>query len=68
MDREDAHHYQPEYLFVPFDVHRADAVVRPRRRLLADGVRFVEAVVDEIRGGLTPRWSVAGGEKLLRSW
>jgi sulfide:quinone oxidoreductase len=63
VDRDDVHHYQPEYLFVPFDVHRASGVVRPRRRLLADGVRFVEASVDEIRVD-SHVVELAGGEKL----
>jgi sulfide:quinone oxidoreductase len=63
VDRDDDHHYQPEYLFVPFDVQRVEAVVRPRRRLLADGVRFVEAVVDEIRVD-SHLVELAGGEKL----
>ena len=46
VDRDDVHHYQPGYLFVPFGTYRPQDIVKPRRRLLDPGVRFVEAEVD----------------------
>lgn len=48
VDRDDAHQYQPGYLFVPFgDLDPAD-VVKPRRAQLSKGVSFVEAEVDRV--------------------
>ena len=46
VDRDDAHHYQPGYLFVPFGIYEPDEIVRSRRRFLADGVDFVCGEVD----------------------
>jgi sulfide:quinone oxidoreductase len=48
VDRDDVHHYQPGYLFVPFGTYRPEQIVKPRQRLLARGVRFVEAEVDRV--------------------
>src|SRR4029079_14660219 len=48
VDRDDEHHYQPGYLFIPFGGYGADDVVRPRRELLAPGVEFLLGEVDRI--------------------
>ncbi len=48
VDRDDDHHYQPGYLFVPFGIYEPERVVRGRREQLVDGVTFVEAEVDVI--------------------
>jgi sulfide:quinone oxidoreductase len=48
VDRDDHHHYQPGYLFVPFGGFAPERVVRSRRAQLDDGVEFIEAEVDVI--------------------
>jgi sulfide:quinone oxidoreductase len=48
VDRDDWHHYQPGYLFVPFDPAAAADVVRSRHSHIADGVAFVQGEVDRI--------------------
>jgi sulfide:quinone oxidoreductase len=48
VDRDDEHHYQPGYLFVPFGAYSHEQVVRSRRRLLPDGVDFVVGSIDEV--------------------
>jgi sulfide:quinone oxidoreductase len=48
VDRDDEHHYQPGYLFIPFGGNGADDVVRPRRKLFAAGVEFLLGDVDRI--------------------
>ncbi len=48
VDRSDAHHYQPGYLFVPFGVYDPDEIVRPRRKYLSSGVDFVRAGVEGV--------------------
>ena len=52
VDRDDAHHYQPGYLFVPFRTYRAQDLVRSRRRLLSDGIDFVEGEIDSVDPGM----------------
>jgi len=48
VDRDDAHHYQPGYLFVPFGGYRADEIVRSRHHFIADGVELVYADIDRV--------------------
>ena len=48
VDRDDEHHYQPGYLFVPFGAYTHDQVVRSRRAFLADGVDFVVGSIDKV--------------------
>jgi sulfide:quinone oxidoreductase len=48
VDRDDEHHYQPGYLFVPFGGYSHEQVVRSRHRFLPDGVDFVVGAVDKV--------------------
>ncbi len=48
VDRDDEHHYQPGYLFVPFGGYRHDQVVRSRAGLLAEGIELVIGDVDRV--------------------
>ena len=48
VDRDDVHHYQPGYLFVPFGGYRRDQIVRSRHRFIADGIRLVYDEVDRV--------------------
>ena len=48
VDRDDEHHYQPGYLFVPFGGLDPSVVVKSRRKQLVKGVRFIEADVDRV--------------------
>ncbi len=48
VDRDDCHHYQPGYLFLPFGRYSDAQVSRPRHTLLPDGVDFVMAEVDRV--------------------
>ncbi len=48
VDRDDAHHYQAGYLFVPFGTYDRDDVVRTRHHFLADGVEMVLGEIDRI--------------------
>ena len=41
VDRDNNHHYQPGYLFVPFGMYKPRTVVKKRSRFLPSGVRFV---------------------------
>ncbi|MBC7631517.1 FAD/NAD(P)-binding oxidoreductase [Aeromicrobium sp.] len=48
VDRDDEHHYQPGYLFVPFGGYSHDQVVRSRHAFLPDGVDFVIGSIDTV--------------------
>ena len=63
VDQDDAHHYQPGYLFVPVGMMPTERVSRPRRAQLADGVTYTEAAVRRIDPA-TRSVTVKGGEEL----
>ena len=48
VDRDDEHHYQPGYLFVPFGGYSHEQVVRSRHTFLADGADFVIGAIDKV--------------------
>ena len=48
VDQDDAHHYQPGYLFVPFGHYTPEQLVRPRRTLLKEGIHFVLGDVSRV--------------------
>ncbi|HSE09377.1 MAG TPA: FAD/NAD(P)-binding oxidoreductase [Nocardioidaceae bacterium] len=48
VDRDDRHHYQPGYLFMPFGTYTEKQVVRSRHAFLPDGVDFVIADIDQV--------------------
>jgi sulfide:quinone oxidoreductase len=48
VDRDDEHHYQPGYLFLPFGEYSHEQVVRSRHTFLPDGVDFMVASIDKV--------------------
>ncbi len=48
VDEDDQHVYQPGLLLMPFGVYEPKALVKPRRRFLPQGVRFVMGSVDRV--------------------
>jgi sulfide:quinone oxidoreductase len=48
VDRDDVHHYQPGYLFIPFGTYRPSDVVKPRARFIPDGVDLVLGDIDRV--------------------
>ena len=48
VDRDDQHHYQPGYLFVPFGTYRAEELVRSRHAFIHDGVEMVFGEIDRV--------------------
>ena len=47
IDRDERHHYQAGYLFIPFGVYSEKDVLKPKKEFIPRGVEFV---VDEIVG------------------
>jgi sulfide:quinone oxidoreductase len=48
VDRDETHHYQPGYLFLPFGIYQPRDIVKPRRDYLPRGVELVLAAIDVI--------------------
>src|SRR3954447_2987358 len=48
VDRDDQHHYQPGYLFVPFRGYSRDEIVRSRHHFIPDGVAVVYDEIDRV--------------------
>ncbi len=48
VDRDDEHHYQPGYLFVPFGEYGREHVVESRRKHVADGVTLLLGEIDRV--------------------
>ncbi len=48
VDRDDDHHYQPGYLFLPFGTYTSSQLVRSRHAFLPDKVDFVVGEVDHV--------------------
>ena len=48
VDQVEEHHYQPGYLFIPFGTYRPEEVVKPRQRLISDGVTQVTGEIDDV--------------------
>jgi sulfide:quinone oxidoreductase len=47
IDNDEIHHYQPGWLFIPFDVYTAEDCQKPKREFIPDSVNFV---FDEVVG------------------
>ena len=66
VDRDNDHHYQPGYLFVPFWMPE-ERVVKDRASFLPDGVDFVQRDVARVHPD--ERWvELADGQRLDYDW
>jgi len=45
VDQDATHVYQPGLLFIPFGVYQERDVLRPRRRQVAEGVRYIQSAI-----------------------
>ncbi len=59
IDRDDIHHYQPGWLFIPFGIYTPEECMKPKREFVAPGVEFV---LDEVVG-VKPEQRVVEGKK-----
>lgn len=48
VEPSEQHHYQPGYLFIPFDGYDPEEVSKPTKRFIPEGVDFVNASVDRV--------------------
>ena len=47
IDNDETHHYQPGWLFIPFDVYTPEDCQKPKRDFIPNGVNFI---LDEVVG------------------
>src|SRR5579862_8662241 len=48
IDADDAHLYQPGFLFLPFGTYQPQDVVRSRHRFIPDGVELMLGEIDRV--------------------
>ncbi|MEO6703372.1 MAG: FAD/NAD(P)-binding oxidoreductase [Jatrophihabitantaceae bacterium] len=48
VDRDDDHHYQPGFLFLPFGSYSPGQLTRSRRKFIPDGVELVLGEIDRV--------------------
>jgi len=48
VDPRGEHHYQPGYLFIPFDGYEPDDVVKPTEHFIPEGVELLTSPVDKV--------------------
>ena len=48
VDANEAHHYQPGYLFIPFGIYNRNDIVKSRRDFVPAGVEFVLGEIDVV--------------------
>ena len=48
VDANEAHHYQPGYLFIPFGIYGRNDIVKSRRDFVPSGVDFVLGDIDVV--------------------
>jgi sulfide:quinone oxidoreductase len=48
IDERKNHHYQPGFLFLPFDIYKPEALVQPIEKFIPRGVNFVNDSIDKI--------------------
>jgi sulfide:quinone oxidoreductase len=48
VDKEETHHYQPGYLFIPFNIYGRNDVVKAKRDYIPPSVEFILKDVDRI--------------------
>jgi sulfide:quinone oxidoreductase len=48
IDKEEQHHYQPGYLFIPFGIYSRQDVIKPKKEFIPPGVEFVVDTVVRI--------------------
>ncbi len=48
IDEREEHHYQPGYLFLPFDIYSPDDIVKTIEEFIPDGVKLIKKQINRI--------------------
>jgi len=49
VDKDETHHYQPGYLFIPFNIYTREDVIKPRRDFYPPGVNVIMSPIELIQ-------------------
>jgi sulfide:quinone oxidoreductase len=49
VDKDEVHHYQPGYLFIPFNIYSKDDVIKPRRDYFPPGIEVIVSALEQIQ-------------------
>jgi sulfide:quinone oxidoreductase len=48
IDEKEEHHYQPGYLFLPFDIYTPEDIIKPTKDFIPRGVNLITGKIDRI--------------------
>ncbi len=48
VDKDETHHYQPGYLFIPFNIYQREDVIKPRRDFFPPGIEVIMSPIEVI--------------------
>lgn len=48
IDERQEHHYQPGYLFLPFDIYEPEDIIKPIKDFIPKGVSLINDAIDRI--------------------
>lgn len=51
VDKDEAHYYQPGFLFIPFGINKPEEIVRSKRKFFPSGVEFILSDIERIDPG-----------------
>jgi sulfide:quinone oxidoreductase len=49
VDKDEYHHYQPGYLFIPFNIYSREDVIKPRRDFFPTGIEVIMSPLEQIQ-------------------
>jgi sulfide:quinone oxidoreductase len=49
VDKDEVHHYQPGYLFIPFNIYSREDVIKPRRDYFPPGIEVIVSALEQIQ-------------------
>ncbi len=49
VDKDELHHYQPGYLFIPFNIYTREDVIKPRRDFYPPGIEVIMSSIELIQ-------------------
>ncbi len=61
IDERVEHHYQPGYLFLPFDIYEPDDIIKTIEEFIPKGVQLIKGKIDKIVPGENKVQMVDGG-------
>jgi sulfide:quinone oxidoreductase len=64
IDEREEHHYQPGYLFLPFDIYSPDDIIKTIEEFIPKDVKLIKQKIDRILP-IENKISLAGGSELM---